>query len=1277
MAEAPAAESRLVPYLPRLAIQWAAEDPSATTREVDGSLVFVDISGFTKMSERLARHGKVGAEEVTDVLGAVFTRLLAVAYAEGAGLLKFGGDALLLWFSGDEHAVRAARSAHGMRATLRSIGALETTAGKVTLRMSIGVNSGRFHFFLVGKSHRELIITGPAATETVRMESAATAGEILLSPTTATLLPDRILGEAKGPGRLLRSAPPGLSLEGSGMDLPDTVPDLLPYIPVGLRESILAGTEPEHRSATIAFIHFDGTDALIEDEGPEAAAVALEELVCDVQEAVDTQGLCFLASDADADGGKLILTAGVPRMVGDDEERMLLALRQIVERERRLPIRIGVNRGPVFSGDVGPAYRRTYTVMGDPVNLAARLMAKAAPGHVLATAGVLDRSATRFELAELEPFTVKGKAHPVKAWSVGAPVGSRVRQAVGQQHLPLLGRDHEQQTLRELVEGARRGEGHLVELVGEPGIGKTRLLEDIAAHESDFRVLHATAEAYTSSSPYFVWHELLRQLLDVGWEDPDVVVTERLMATVRSRTPDLLPWLPLLASAVDVETPSTPEVDAIASEFRPPKLHEVMRQFLSRTLETPTLMRIEDAHLMDAASAEMLASLVPHLAEKPWLIAVARRSTGSGFSAPEHDRAVRLELGPLSAESAHALVLRATEGAPFLPRDEEMATQRSGGNPQFLLDLVEALASGSMLPDTVEAAATARIDGLSSVDRSLVRRASVFGVSFHPRLLDDVLDESTPRPDDRTWARLAEFFEDDGGGYLRFRRAVLRDAAYEGLPFRTRRALHRTVGTRLEREAPDSDEASGLLSLHFFLAADHERAYRYATVAARRAADLYANLEAAQLYQRAIDSARHLSEVAPADLGLIYEALSDAWYNVGDFGRAAAAITAGLAVRRGNALAEAGLMLRRSRLAGQTARYSQALRWATRGRNLLDGLEDPDANRMRAQLTGMYAMWLFAGGRSAEAIAWARRAADEAHRSGDQEALARAYNVLDLAGVSIGAYSGGKYWRRALEIHEGRRDLVGQSMILTNLGIGAHYEGRWAEALDCFERCSAVSGRAGDLVGQTLAADNSAQFLSDQGLYDEADTVLRSSLRVWRAIDHHEYLGLCLNLLGRNCARTGQLDEALDLLTEARSELEFIGASEAVADTDAKIAECHALRGASAEALAIASQGFELASSLESDAAIPLLELVRGYAMAQLDRLDEAWDAVESSLRCALARQGGSHFEILLANIALMRLGAFMHRAVPQELTQQSQELVERLGIRCVPVVPLRPAAPR
>src|SRR3954464_9074979 len=155
---------RLKPYVPRLLIDWLRTTPDQMYREVEGSLAFVDISGFTKLTERLARRGRVGAEEMSDILNATFAALLDVAYLNGAGLVKWGGDAVLLLFDGPGHAERACRAAHDMRATMRRVGQVSTGAGQVTLRMSVGIHSDTFHFFLVGDPtyHRELIVSGPA-----------------------------------------------------------------------------------------------------------------------------------------------------------------------------------------------------------------------------------------------------------------------------------------------------------------------------------------------------------------------------------------------------------------------------------------------------------------------------------------------------------------------------------------------------------------------------------------------------------------------------------------------------------------------------------------------------------------------------------------------------------------------------------------------------------------------------------------------------------------------------------------------------------------------------------------------------------------------------------------------------------------------------------------------------------------------------------------------------------------------------------------------------------
>src|SRR4051812_34619476 len=181
------------PYVPRVLARHAGARGEASVHTLDASMVHVDVSGFTKLSERLAQIGPEGAEQLADAIGTCFASLLEVAYAEGGGLLKFGGDALLLLFDGEDHPARASRAAIRMRRRLRQVGRIETPRAAVQLRMTVGVHSGAVHVFVVGTSHRELLIAGPAATATLDAEEAARAGQVVVSGDTARQLPARCL----------------------------------------------------------------------------------------------------------------------------------------------------------------------------------------------------------------------------------------------------------------------------------------------------------------------------------------------------------------------------------------------------------------------------------------------------------------------------------------------------------------------------------------------------------------------------------------------------------------------------------------------------------------------------------------------------------------------------------------------------------------------------------------------------------------------------------------------------------------------------------------------------------------------------------------------------------------------------------------------------------------------------------------------------------------------------------------------------------------------------
>ena len=588
-------------------------------------------------------------------------------------------------------------------------------------------------------------------------------------------------------------------------------------MPAPLRAQLLevGPLEGEHRSAAIAFVRFRGTDEIIATEGPEAAAEALDRLVRIVQDAAAAHEVTFLESDIDRDGGRIILVSGAPQTFGDHEQRMLRTVRAIVDAAVPLPVHIGVSEGRVFTGQVGASFRRTYTVLGDTAALAARLMARAGEDEIWVSAGALARGGGSFESTELEPLTLKGKSEPVQAYVLGelraAP--ERVAPADAQEQLPFFDRERERAVLGASVAPVRMGYGTLVELVGEPGIGKSRLAQELRETCADMQQIELRCEQYESSTPYYPFRPFLRSLLAVhvngGGEHNRAALSERLQEI----DGELVPWAPLLAAPLDVEVASTPEVDDLDPSFWRARLHGVMGTLLGHLLDSPTLLVIDDVHWMDDASSELLRYLGTQLPTRPWLACTTRRPGEDGFAAATGTPplpALTLRLEPLPEEDARALAIAAS-GDRRLAEDEVAALmERAAGNPLFLRELAsvgEKTHDAEDLPETVESLVATRIDQLAPGDRALLRWASVLGVSFSASLIADVLeDDPLVAAGSEAWGRLGEFVERDPDvpGAFRFRHALIRDAAYEGLSYKRRRELHARVAEVIERRQESS-----------------------------------------------------------------------------------------------------------------------------------------------------------------------------------------------------------------------------------------------------------------------------------------------------------------------------------------------------------------------------------------------------------------------------------------------------------------------------------------
>ena len=440
--------------------------------------------------------------------------------------------------------------------------------GSIRLGISIGVHRGDFPVFLPLGVHRELLLTGPDVTATLECESNAEAGEIRISAAVAERLPTKVVGAPVEGGYLLRRNPEPVASEPGEPELDWARADLERLIPLEQRLGIEARGVGEHRQATIAFICFKHTDEVIARQGPERIGNLLQDLADTTAAAVARHGVHWLSSDVYGDGGKLILAGGVPTAGVNDDEHLVRAVRDVIDATEDLELRAGVNRGVVFVGNLGSEARRTYTVMGDAVNLAARLMQRAGPGEMVVSQAVLARCRSRLSLTRMEPFLVKGKEAMIDA----AVVHDVTDEAVDEidRPFPLIGRDAELAQLLEHARGAIAGRGGAVEIVGSVGTGKTRLAAELRliCDGMGMEVSRWSCQPFSKSKPYGVMEPLLRRTVGMRPDLGHAEVGEALGDLVARIAPELEPWLPLIAGPFGADVAPTRESEEIVPSFR-------------------------------------------------------------------------------------------------------------------------------------------------------------------------------------------------------------------------------------------------------------------------------------------------------------------------------------------------------------------------------------------------------------------------------------------------------------------------------------------------------------------------------------------------------------------------------------------------------------------------------------------------------------------------------------------------------------------------------------
>jgi tetratricopeptide (TPR) repeat protein len=516
----------------------------------------------------------------------------------------------------------------------------------------------------------------------------------------------------------------------------------------------------------------------------------------------------------------------------------------------------------------------------------------------------------------------------------------------------------------------------------------------------------------------------------------------------------------------------------------------------------------------------------------------------------------------------------------------------------------------------VEAMIAARSDTLPLSDRNLLRRLSVLGNGFQLEQVSAVLgmDGEIPQDQTRSVRRLSDFLTVDKSGWVEFQHSLIRDVAYDGLPYKTRERLHAQVGDATFAACGGRpEEFAEILSLHYFYAKRWSRTWRFSRMAGDRAREIYANHEAAAFYDRALISARQLDWVTHADRAEVLTAMARVLYEAGSFDRAITSLREAARLIAEDPVARADLHLSLARSYQRMGALSRALRETALGLKQVQGSALSEARRATARLRALRTAILSDQFRPRMALKVGLQAVEEAESSGEMDALARAYTKIDEAYQILGLRDQAIHEERALEIFEELGDLSGILLLAINLGVQAYADGRWDEAITMYSKAQEVSRRSGNSSAEGAAAANLGEVLISRGRFDEAETVLNEARRVLRG---QKVIGFALfaeTQLARLMMERGENQVAADALKQVIDEANRIGQSFFAVDAAVHLADALTRSGDPERALEVIDVAKDLAGEDAALYEVPL-ERLRAGALIVMGRSDEALDHVEPAL---------------------------------------------------------------
>lgn len=916
----------LVSYVPALITRHLVTNPAPittpTSQRFPAAVLFADISGFTALTERLAQQGPAGAEILTQELNTYFGQLIDIITDHGGDVVKFAGDALTaIWsvsLEEDEHGLsivtrQAAACALAVQTALKDH---QTTDGN-RLSLRIGLGAGDVAAIHVGGVYGrwEFVITGSPLNQVSQAEAEAQPGEVVLAPEAWDLVQACATGQTltDGYARLATVSDEIRAVPSEALEFSSEVEIALrAYLPGAILARLTAGQRSwlaELRWVTVLFINLPDLTYATPLDQSQTVMQALQTALYRYEGSVNKISV-------DDKGATLVAALGLPPLAHEDDAsrgvQAALAM-QAALQDLDWHCTIGVATGRAFCGSVGNETRREYTMMGDVVNLAARLMQAAGDKltdsesdiPILCDKTTYEVAQTQVAFETLPSIQVKGKAKPVANYRPKLETLSPQSKMVGR-HRPktaMVGRIAEKMTLTDKLQNLLRGQSNVVIIEGEAGIGKSRLIDDLLHREAPaFGVtsLLGAGDAIEKRTAYHAWWPIFREIFNITDTSDTHLARHQVQGQLSILAPIMADWAPLLNAVLPLDFPDNEVTASIEGKTRAENTQALLVQILNeRQGRSPLLLVIEDAHWLDSASWALLQQVKDAL--QPLLLVIATRpmiemqpATATALPteykqllADPNTTHLQLEALPLKEtlilicqylgidslpQPVATYILEKTEGHPFFSEELAYALRDNGfikivnGECRLAAEIDDLHTLN--FPDTLQGVITSRIDRLTPPQQLALKVASILGRVFAFQILRDVYPIEADKPyladnlDTLERLDLTPLETPEPELTYIFKHIITQEVAYNLMAFAQRRQLHQIVAEWYERTY--ADELASfypLLAHHWSKATEGQetepqlvmKTFDYLQKAGDASARIYANTEAITYYRHALD----------------------------------------------------------------------------------------------------------------------------------------------------------------------------------------------------------------------------------------------------------------------------------------------------------------------------------------------------------------------------------------------------------------------------------------